>query len=73
MILLIPIKPRIEEAKEKYRTGKIGDVECKKRLADILVALIEPISTRRKIFENDLGEVLNILHARCGTSQYNRL
>jgi tryptophanyl-tRNA synthetase len=51
----------VEEAKAKYRLGQIGDMECKKRLIEVLVALIEPIQQRRLVFENDPGQVLEIL------------
>lgn len=51
----------VNDAKERYRLGQIGDVECKKRLIDVLVHLIEPIYQRRKMFKDDPHEVLAIL------------
>ncbi len=42
-----PDKQWVEEAKARYRAGTIGDVECKKRLIEVLVALIEPMRERR--------------------------
>jgi tryptophanyl-tRNA synthetase len=51
----------VNEAKERYRQGTIGDVECKKRLIDVLVSFIEPIRQRRQEFERDPGQVLAIL------------
>lgn len=50
----------VAEAKERYRQGNIGDVECKKKLADILIALLEPIRERRKQFD-DPQLILNVL------------
>jgi tryptophanyl-tRNA synthetase len=51
----------IKEAKERYQQGKIGDVECKKKLIDVLVEFIEPIRQRRLVFEKDPAGVLSIL------------
>lgn len=59
----------LTEAKARYQAGKIGDVECKKKLIDILVALIEPIRLRRVQFENDMGFVKSIL--KTGTEKAN--
>lgn len=62
-------KKWVEEAKERYRRGEIGDVECKKRLIDVLVDLIEPIHQRRQVLEKDPSEVISIL--RQGTEKAN--
>ena len=51
----------VNEAKAKYRAGQIGDMECKKRLIEILVELIGPIQKRRDEFARDPGQVLQIL------------
>lgn len=51
----------VAEAEEKYRAGMIGDVECKKKLVEILVNLTEPMRQRRKLYENDPAQVLKIL------------
>ncbi len=51
----------VEEAEEKYRLGQIGDVPCKRRLVEVLVALIEPIRKRRLELEKDPGHVLKVL------------
>lgn len=59
----------VSEAKERYRQGTIGDMECKKRLIDVLVNFIEPIRQRRLVFENDPAQVLAIL--RKGTEKAN--
>lgn len=62
-------KAWVEEAKAKYREGKIGDMDCKKRLIEVLVALIEPIQQRRLVFEKDPAQVLEVL--REGTAKAN--
>ncbi|MEO8402470.1 MAG: tryptophan--tRNA ligase [Gammaproteobacteria bacterium] len=59
----------VQDAKERYQQGKIGDVECKKRLIDVLVNLIEPFRQRRLVYEADPGQVLEIL--REGTARAN--
>jgi tryptophanyl-tRNA synthetase len=55
----------VEQAKERYRQGQIGDVECKKRLIDVLVALISPMRERRLQYEHDLHYVKQILKEGC--------
>lgn len=57
-----PDKAWIEAAKERYRQGTIGDVECKKKLIEVLVHLIEPMQERRKLYASDPGQVVKILH-----------
>ena len=64
-----PDKAWIEASKERYRQGTIGDVECKKKLIEVLVHLIEPIHERRKLYESDPGQILAIL--REGTEKAN--
>lgn len=66
-----PDKTWIEEAKARYRCGTIGDVECKKRLIDVLVNLIEPMRQRRLVYEKDPAQVINIL--REGTAKANNV
>lgn len=60
----------LEDAKARYQAGKIGDVECKKKLIDILVALIEPIRLRRIQYENDMDFVRGVL--KTGTQRANQ-
>ncbi len=59
----------IEEAKDRYRNGQIGDVECKRQLIDVLVELIEPMRQRRLELQEDMGYVLGIL--KQGTERAN--
>lgn len=66
-----PDQPWVTDAKERYKQGTIGDVECKKRLIEVLVALIEPIRQRRMVYENDPGQVLAVL--RVGTEKANQV
>ncbi|HSW71709.1 MAG TPA: tryptophan--tRNA ligase [Gammaproteobacteria bacterium] len=64
-----PDQAWVEEAKQRYREGKIGDVECKKRLIDVLVDVIGPFRQKRLSYENHLDHALAIL--REGTEKAN--
>lgn len=61
----------VNDAEERYRAGTIGDVECKRKLIDVLVALIEPMRQRRLQYENDIHEVKKLLQA--GTDKANTI
>jgi len=41
-----PDKAEVEDLKERYRTGRVGDVEVKKKLVKALNAFLEPIRER---------------------------
>jgi tryptophanyl-tRNA synthetase len=56
-----PDKAWVSEAENRYRNGEIGDVECKKRLVDVLVALIEPMRQKRLLLEKDMDYVRSVL------------
>jgi tryptophanyl-tRNA synthetase len=42
-----PDKAQVEELKERYRAGKVGDVEVKTKLAAAVNAMLDPIRARR--------------------------
>ena len=56
-----PDKNWVKEAKVRYRAGKIGDVECKKRLVDVLLEFLNPIRKRRSEYKKDFTQVKKIL------------
>ncbi len=62
-------KKWIEEAQDRYRNGAIGDVECKKKLIEVLVELIEPFSSKRRELENNLDYVQDV--QRTGAERAN--
>ena len=66
-----PDKAWVAEAEEQYRKGQIKDVDCKRKLVDVLVELTRPMRERRKTYENDPEEILNIL--KCGTERANQV
>jgi tryptophanyl-tRNA synthetase len=64
-----PDKQWVADQQEAYRQGKVGDVVIKRRLVEVLNALLEPIRQRRKQYELDPGGVLEVL--RAGTKRAN--
>lgn len=56
-----PDKTWVEEAKDRYRNGKIGDVECKKKLIECILILLEPMQKRRAEYENDPAQILKVI------------
>jgi tryptophanyl-tRNA synthetase len=62
----------LEELKAQYRRGGLGDTRIKRRLEDILQALIGPIRERRAQLAKDPAHVLEVIRsgtkkARCRT------
>ena len=45
-----PDRAEVDELKERYRAGKVGDVEVKKKLAKAINTFLEPIRERRAYF-----------------------
>jgi tryptophanyl-tRNA synthetase len=56
-----PDAAEVEELKDLYRRGKVGDVEVKSRLVKALNNFLDPIRERRRRFEGLEGEVREIL------------
>ncbi|HAJ36287.1 MAG TPA: tryptophan--tRNA ligase [Chloroflexi bacterium] len=56
-----PDKAEVEELKERYRAGKVGDVEVKEKLAKALNAFLDPMRERRARYEADRGFVDHLL------------
>ena len=54
-------KEEVEELKNQYRKGGLGDVKIKKRLTDVLINLLEPIQKLRKEYQNNMDEVYRIV------------
>lgn len=58
-------KKELNDLKEKYQNGKLGDVEVKKILIDCLNSLLGPMCLRRKEFEKDKGYIKKIITDGC--------
>ena len=63
----LPDYKNLDEMKDHYRRGGLGDMKCKKLLNSILNELLEPIRKRRHELEQDIPEIYNIL--RRGTEK----
>ncbi|EKD69825.1 MAG: hypothetical protein ACD_46C00722G0008 [uncultured bacterium] len=66
-----PDQTWVAEVEERYRHGAIGDVECKRKLIEVLVALIDPMRLRRQQYEQDMNYVSSVL--RDGTAKANQV
>ena len=53
----------LDELKEHYQRGGLGDVKVKKFLNKVIQAELEPIRARRKEYEKDIPAVYDILKA----------
>ena len=63
----LPDYQNLDELKDHYRRGGLGDMKCKKFLNQILNEFLEPMRQRRHEFEQDIPEIYNIL--RNGTER----
>lgn len=52
---------KVQELKEHYQRGGLGDVKIKRYLFEVLDEILAPIRQRRAEFEKDRGEVLRML------------
>ena len=59
--LFLPEYNNLDELKEHYKRGGLGDVKVKKLLTEVLNKELEPIRNRRHEYEKDIPEVYNIL------------
>lgn len=51
----------LDELKEAYTRGGIGDMKCKKMLMKVINRMLDPIRARRHEYEQDIPEIFNIL------------
>jgi len=66
-----PNKAEVADLKERYVAGKIGDGDCKKRLAEVLNAFLEPMRERREKIAADPDAVMHVLSQ--GTARANEV
>jgi|YNPNPStandDraft_1061719.scaffolds.fasta_scaffold11133_4 tryptophanyl-tRNA synthetase len=66
-----PDRAGLEEIKERYRAGRIGDVEVKERLARVLNEFLDPIRERTAYYASQSGLVDEIIYE--GTLRYREV
>ena len=59
----LPDYANLDEMKEHYRRGGLGDGTCKKFLINILEETLSPIRAERARWENDIDSVYDIIQA----------
>jgi len=57
----LPEYKNLEELKEHYQKGGLGDIKIKNFLTEIMEEMLEPIRERRKYYEQRIPEVIEIL------------
>ena len=65
----LPDYKNLDELKEHYSRGGLGDVKVKKFLNNVLQSELAPIRERRKMWESRIPDVLDILKAGSETAQ----
>ena len=60
----------LQEIKNRYRAGKIGDVAVKQRLTEVLNDFLDPIRERRSEFESKSGLIRDILLSGIERTRY---
>ena len=58
----LPEYQNLEEMKEHYERGGLGDVKCKKFLLKVMENMLSPIREERKLWENRISDVYDILY-----------
>ena len=61
LLYILPEYNNLDELKEHYKRGGLGDVKVKKLLTEVLNKELEPIRNRRHEYEKDIPEVYHIL------------
>ncbi len=54
-------KQKVQELKDQYSHGGLGDVKIKLYLNEVLQAVLDPIRERRHVYEQDIASVYDIL------------
>ncbi len=66
---LAPDYSSLQEMKEHYTRGGLGDMKCKKVLMGVLQEVLDPIRVRRAEYERDIPMVYDILKHGCETAR----
>lgn len=54
-------KEKIEEYKKRYQEGKVGDVEVKQYLVEVLNTFLDPIRARRAVYAKNPKKIMKLL------------
>ncbi|MBO6217558.1 MAG: tryptophan--tRNA ligase [Prevotella sp.] len=57
----LPEYKNLDELKDHYTRGGLGDMKCKKLLNQVINKMLDPIRARRAEYEKDIPEIFNIL------------
>ncbi len=57
----LPEYQNLDELKEHYRKGGLGDMKCKKLLNEVINKMLEPMRKRRLEYQQDIPEIYNML------------
>lgn len=57
----LPDYSNLDEMKEHYKKGGLGDGVCKKFLINVIEETLSPMRTKRQVWENDIDTVYDIL------------
>jgi tryptophanyl-tRNA synthetase len=60
-----PDVDEVNDLKQRYQSGRVGDVEVKQKLARALNDFLEPIRERRAYYESHRDEVLAAVEKGC--------
>ena len=63
----LPEYKNLDELKDHYTRGGLGDMKCKKLLNQVINKMLDPIRARRAEYEKDIPEIFNII--KKGTEQ----
>jgi tryptophanyl-tRNA synthetase len=66
-----PDKAEVQDLQDRYRAGKVGDVEVKKKLARAINGFLDPLRERRAYYEGQPGLVEEVLYD--GTARANQI
>jgi tryptophanyl-tRNA synthetase len=64
-----PDTAQIDDFKERYRVGQVGDVEVKKALVKAINNFLDPIRERRRFLEQRPDDVIDILRKGAGRAR----
>jgi tryptophanyl-tRNA synthetase len=57
-----PDREEVEDLKERYRKGRVGDVEVKEKLSAALNSFLEPLRERRHSYQEKTGLVEEVIY-----------